>query len=123
MSNVLTLGIDGQLISIAQDVLDVLSRKVYSFTQTDDAVWRQTVSVGTSEANLTIGLTNPGMVLAVNLDPDNFVDIGIDDSGIETLISLTPELPFALFPLKAGATIRHKADTATCMVDFRAWSR
>lgn len=124
MANTFTLTYDGQVIDSGQNVLDTISRKVTTITQADDEIWRETVTVGTSEANLTIPLTSVGYVLAYLRDATNFVQLGMDDSGtMKVLVRLTPDLPFALFPVDAGATIRHKADTAACVVDFRAWSK
>ena len=75
------------------------------------------VDVGTSEETIAFGDITPRYLFVKNLDATNFVDIGFS-TGVYGLSLLAGET--GVFPLKSGATVYAKADTAECTVQFIA---
>lgn len=123
MSNVLTIGIDGQVVNSDQDVLDTISRKVYPLTQADDQIWRDTITAdNVTENDLTIPQTNPGYVLVTNRDGTNDLLIGPNVAGSLARFIEVPPGKIALFPIDATATLRYKSLGAPVVFDVRAWS-
>lgn len=79
-----------------------------------------TVSIGTSDTPISFaGLTAPGYVWIRNLDPENFVEFGPDDTGMVPCLKLKPG-ECALFRLADGISLVGKADTAACKVQIHA---
>lgn len=71
------------------------------------------VTVTTGGVTISFGsLTAPKWVMLLNLDADNFVDVGPDSSGLVGFVRLEPG-EFAVFPLKPGITVKAIADTAS----------
>ena len=103
-----------------QDALPTIQR---SYTQSGEGVWRATVSVTTGGVTIAPSLTTPGYIMFVNLDPTNFIQLGgYPSSTLDSVCKLMPG-DFAIWPFDTSATIRAKADTATCLLDVRAWNR
>lgn len=80
------------------------------------------VEIGTTEEDVNFGdLTQPFIVELQNQDSTNSVDFGAKDgTGAMIAIGTLPPEGVALFPMKAGATLRMKANTAACKVLIRA---
>lgn len=78
-----------------------------------------TVTVTTTAASISTGLSSLGMCRVTNLDTANFVEIGPYTGGtLYPFIKLKPNDPPFIFRLKPGITIGAKADTANCKVNF-----
>jgi hypothetical protein len=77
-----------------------------------------TVDVGTSEGAIDFGDIVPGWVEMINLDPDNFVQVGFS-TGVYGF-RLPPAGGAAVFYLESAATVYAKADTAGCKVQVIA---
>lgn len=75
------------------------------------------VDVGTVEETIGFGDITPRYVFVKNLDATNFVDIGFS-TGVYGISLLAGET--GVFPLKSGATVYAKADTAGCTVQVIA---
>ncbi len=77
-----------------------------------------TVTIGTSEENISFGDVTPGYVYIQNLDATNFVEFGKDDASTmkECIKVLAGEIAF--FRLADSETLRAKADTANvnCLI-------
>lgn len=95
----------------------------FSFDQATKDAYRKILSVTTTGVSLATGLASNGYALLLNLDAVHFVSVGgYPGSVLDSVIKLSPGY-FALLPLDPAATIRLQADTATCLVDVRCWSR
>lgn len=77
-----------------------------------------TVDVGTSEGTIDFGAIVPGWVEMINLDVDNFVQVGFS-TGVYGF-RLPPAGGSAIFFLETSATVYVKADTAACKVQVIA---
>lgn len=97
--------------------------------QTGTGAFNNTVSIGTSEEDVSFGDVSPGLVLLYNLDTTNFVEWGAKDGGgnmqaIGRLLpadsSNNPSIP-GMFYLNSGKTLRMKADTGACNVQIVAY--
>ena len=77
-----------------------------------------TVTIGTSEENISFGDVSPGLVFILNLDSTNFVEFGKDDASTMKEIGKISAGKFAVFELATGETLRMKADTASvdCLI-------
>lgn len=81
-------------------------------------------AVGTSaEAIVTTDVTNLGWGYFKNLDSTNFVLIGPDDGGTMKDFGKLLAGEACLIPLKPGITIKAKADTATCKLEYKIYER
>lgn len=76
-------------------------------------------TVTTSGTNFTLtNVTTAGYVALRNMDANNYVDIGYDDSGtLRDLIRLNAG-DVALFRLQPARTIRGQANTASVIVSY-----
>jgi hypothetical protein len=79
-----------------------------------------TVTVTTSEGDITIGLTTPGNIVIENLDATNFVEYGPKSGGSMILFGKILPGDFHKFYLGGSVTIRAKADTASVKLRIRA---
>jgi len=76
------------------------------------------VSVATTAGALTLPAA-PGLCFVKNLDSTNFIQVGPDATN--WFVKLTPEMPWAIFPLN-GTAIQAKADTAPCNLQYKVFS-
>lgn len=76
-------------------------------------------SITTSEVALNLGgISAPGFLLAINLDPTNFVSLRVASGGAKCA-HLYPGGGPALIPLDSGMQVPYAiADTATCVIEF-----
>jgi len=90
-----------------------------SVTQAGVGKFSSVVNVGTTEEDVTLSdITTEGVTVLQNLDATNYVEWGKKDgSGNMQAIGRLKagEIP-AVFGFAPGATLRLKADTATCDV-------
>lgn len=87
-----------------------------SVTTTGEGIDQRVLSVGTSEAEITLaaGIGNCGYCMVRNLDATNFVEFGFA-TGVYPIKLLAGQ--FALLPLApTTASLFAKADTAACNV-------
>ena len=95
----------------------------FKLTQTTKAVFTDTVSVGTSEQDLSLPTSskftasNQGLFCAINLDATNYVKIGPKDTTMTEFGRLYPLTPVQI-PIAPSVVIRWVADTAACDVFF-----
>lgn len=80
-----------------------------------------TVSVTTSEGDITISLSAPGMVVIENLDATNFVQYGPKSGGAMIPFAKIKAGEWHKFALDGSVTLRAKADTATVKLRIRAY--
>lgn len=80
-----------------------------------------TVDVTTSEGDITISLSTPGMVVIENLDSANYVQYGPKSGGAMIPFSKLKAGEWHKFALDGSVTIRAKADTATVKLRIRAY--
>ncbi len=76
------------------------------------------VTIGTSEENISFGDITPGLVFIQNLDATNFVEFGKDDASTMKECIKVSAGGIALFELADAETLRAKADTANvnCLI-------
>lgn len=90
-----------------------------SVTQTGVGKWSSVVNIGTSEEDITLtDITTEGICILQNLDATNYVEWGKKDgaAAMQAIGRLKAgEIP-AVFGFNPGATLRMKANTATCDV-------
>ena len=90
----------------------------YPFNQTTSGFKAFTWALGSAaEENLDLtDLTACRLIYLRNLDPTNYCDIGMSDSGtmkaLIRLLGATTYQDFCFFPLKPSTTIRGQANTA-----------
>jgi len=72
-----------------------------------------TVTVTTSEGDITIGLTTPGICIIQNIDPTNYVEYGPKSGGAMVVFGKIKPGEFAFFRFGASVTLRCKANTAS----------
>lgn len=98
---------------------------VFNLTQTTQAVFADTVTVGFA-ADQVISLPTSskftaalqGMFCAINLDPTNYVDIGPNNAGTMLPMGrLYPLTPIQI-PITPSVVLRWQANTAACSVSF-----
>lgn len=76
-------------------------------------------TVGTSEENLDSGdVANNGLLILRNLDSTNFVDYGMSDAGTMKAVGRIKAGECAMLRVKPAVTVRLKADTASCSVQY-----
>ena len=73
----------------------------------------------TAEAMPTGDVSSNRWVYLKNLDTTNFVTVGPDSAGTQIDMIKLFAGDFAMFPVKAGVTIKGKADTSACKVELR----
>ena len=78
-----------------------------------------TVTVTTSEGDITIGLTTPGNIIIENLDSANFVTYGPKSAGSMILFGKILAGDWHKMYLGASVTLRMKADTASVKLRIR----
>lgn len=93
-------------------------------TQTTQAVFADTVTVGTSDQVLSLPTNSKftaalqGILCARNLDATNYVDIGPESAGaLVGFGRLYPRYPLHI-PIKPSVVVRWQANTAACIVQF-----
>lgn len=91
-----------------------ITRKFDQTTARAGAVFQD---VGTTEETVAFGDGTPGYVIAVNLDPTNYVRLRFTTGGTNA-IRLVADGGFAIFYLESGTTLYAIANTATCKVKF-----
>lgn len=79
------------------------------------------VDVTTSEADITISLTTPGMIVIENLDSTNYVQYGPKSGGAMIPFAKLKAGEWHKFALDSSVTLRMKANTATCKLRIRAY--
>lgn len=80
-------------------------------------------AIGTSAENLAVGdVATPGYGYYKNLDATNYVEIGKDSGGFVAFVKLKPGED-CWFPIAASITIQAKADTASCNLYYKIFSR
>lgn len=85
------------------------------YAQLVSGFFSEIVTVTTSAADVALpGLATLGFLILQNLDPTNYVDVGIDATGLQALIRLLPGDPPMFFRLKPGVTLMAQAHTASC---------
>ncbi len=77
---------------------------------------KATISTGGSTLDLS-GVTTPRAIHITNVDPDNYVDVGPDSTGLVGLIRLLAG-ESCFFPLKPGVTVKAIAHTANVPIEF-----
>ena len=80
-----------------------------------------TVSVTTSEGDITISLSTPGMIVIENLDSTNYVQYGPKSGGAMIPFAKIKPLQWHKFALDGSVTLRAKANTATVKLRIRAY--
>jgi hypothetical protein len=103
-------------LRLQRDGIDVmLSQLGRQFDQSGSKYVEIIQEIGTSEEALDKGdITTPGLCLAVNLDPTNFISIRAG-TGLGNAIRLDANYGFALFKFGSGATAPFAiADTSAC---------
>ena len=78
-----------------------------------------TVTVTTSEGDITIGLTTPGNIVIENLDSANYVEYGPKSGGAMILLGKILAGDWHKFYLGASVTLRMKANTASVKLRIR----
>lgn len=89
-------------------------------TQTTKGKFSTTVTIGTSETDVTISnLTTPGLVFLRNLDATNRVEWGPKSAGSMVLCgNMLASDPPSHFRLGGSVTLRMKAYVASCQVQI-----
>lgn len=72
-----------------------------------------TVSITTSEGDITIGLTTPGFTIIQNLDDTNYFEYGPKSGGAMVVFGKLKPGEFAVHRFGASVILRCKANTAT----------
>lgn len=111
--------------STTQAILTALfDRGTVLLNQTTAAKFEDTVTVGTSEQDLSLPTNSKftaalqGVFCAVNLDATNFVKLGPKSGGsMVEMARLYPRYPVVI-PIAPSVVLRWIADTATCSVAF-----
>jgi hypothetical protein len=74
------------------------------------------LDIGTSEETISFGdISTKGIVLLMNLDSTNYVQWGPDSSGMKEIGRLNAG-EWAFLRVDDGATLKMKANTASCKV-------
>lgn len=125
MADRLEVNLDGQVLN-AGSVLDTISRRTIALDLAEDKAERQPLTADeTTEANVTLTVPLPAVVLITNRDPDNILLIGPAVAGpaIQRFIEVLPSTTWniALFVLDSTATLRYKSLVAPVNFDLRAW--
>lgn len=81
-----------------------------------------TVTIGTSEEDISFGDVVPGYVILENLDPTNYVEIGPKSGGAMILYQKISAGCFAIIELGASVTMRAKANTAAVSLRVRGYN-
>ena len=129
MADLLQVNIDGQVVdtgSTPSEVLDKISRRALSVELSEDKISYQSLTADdVTEANATIGVTLPAVVLVVNRDPSNILLIGpaVTGPALQRFIKVMPTTswPIALFVLDDTVTLRYKSLGAPVNFFLRAW--
>lgn len=128
MANEITTQIKTSLVNPTSSTTAALLRAVFDegifkLTQTTQAVFIDTVTVGTSEQDIALPANSKftaalqGIFCAVNLDATNFVKLGPKDTTMKEMIRLYPRYPIQI-PIAPSVVLRWIADTAPCAVKF-----
>jgi hypothetical protein len=80
-----------------------------------------TITITTSEADITIGLTSPRFCIIENLDDTNYFTIGPKSAGAMVALAKLKPGEFAVIPLAASVTLRAIANTASVKARIRAY--
>lgn len=80
-----------------------------------------TVSIGTSEEDISFGDIVPGYVIIQNNDATNYVTYGPKSAGAMVLFGRINPGQFAIFYLGSGVTIRAIANTAAVELNIRGY--
>lgn len=99
-----------------------VSPGVKYITQTNALVYNEVIACTTTDTALsfnTISAANYGMLYMVNLDAANYVDIGVQSGSAGIwFCRLKPGEPNGPFRVVPSITLRSRANTATCNVQF-----
>lgn len=122
MTTTLNLILAGQMLD-GSDVLDTISQKTYSITQTDEGIWRAVIAPASGvEADLDIPLPSIAYIVAVNRGTVP-VRIGPSDAGTLVPFLILDPGRFAVLPsLDTAVVISHEGVGGVGAVDFRAFS-
>lgn len=97
---------------------------IKNFDQTTEGSDGGSLSIGTSEEDLTItDVTTPGVLILYNLDPTNYVQFGPKSGTMVAIGRLLPLGPPAMVPLDNSVTVTLKANSAACKVKWLVLSR
>jgi hypothetical protein len=80
-----------------------------------------TLTITTSEADITLGLTTPGYVIIQNLDDTNYFEYGPKSAGAMVVFGKLKPGEFAVLRFGASVTLRAKANTASVKARVRAY--
>lgn len=126
MANEITLSLSGSVTN--GQYADTIPSQTCKITQTTLGAETGVRIVPTTAQAIPLGsVTTPGISYFKNLDPTNFVDIGVFVSGtFYPLIRLAPVATgsngeFAALRIDPGVTPYWKADTATCNVQMKVY--
>lgn len=88
-------------------------------TQGAPAIAHGVVTIGTSEETLSIGdVAAGGLFVFKNRGPTNFVEIGPDNGGTLLPFVKCAADKFGQIPGLSSTTIKAKADTAPCVLEY-----
>ena len=96
----------------------------YQITQTTQAVFVDTVTVATSEQDISLPTSSKftaalqGIFCAINLDATNYVKIGPKSGGSMIEMGRLYPLHPVQIPIAPSVVLRWVADTASCSVAF-----
>lgn len=97
------------------DLYDIFEVRDLARNQTTAASRKFIWSVGTAEEDLvTTDLASPRYLMIRNLDPTNYVDLGMSDAGTMKALARLLAGDILLLPMKPGVTVRAQANTAAC---------
>lgn len=78
--------------------------------------------IGTSEEVVGFGdIATEGVLYMTNMDEDNFVDYGPEDTGAMVALGTISPGKFAWLEVKPGVVVRAQADTAAVKLDVRLY--
>lgn len=89
------------------------------FTQGAPAVAHGVITIGTTEETLSIGDVAAGGVLVFkNRDATNYIEIGPDNGGTILAFVKCTAGKFGVLPGVSSTTIKAKANTAACVLEY-----
>lgn len=80
-----------------------------------------TVTITTSEGDITIGLTAPGFIIIENMDDTHYFEYGPKSGGAMVVFAKCLPGAFHVLYLAASVTIRAKANTASVQARIRSY--
>lgn len=90
-----------------------------TITQGSPAVAHGVITVGTSEETISVGdVASSGVFVFKNRDATNFVEIGPDNGGTILPFVKCTAGKFGIVPALSTTTIKVKADTAPCVLEW-----